>query len=109
MTMAKTDAMPKVLTANRLRDGATVYFTGAGWSLHVGDAKVAHSPEDADALAKVGAAAHAANEVVEVNVVDVDASANLVPSRLRELIRAQGPTVRRDLNKELTEPASRQG
>jgi hypothetical protein len=101
--MAKTDTQPKVLTGNRLRDGRTVYYTGSDWSPYVAEAKVAHGTEAAEALAKIGAAAHAANEIVDIAVVEVNASAH-VPMRLRELIRATGPTVRPDLNK----PVSRQ-
>ena len=100
--MAKTDAQPKVLTGNRLRDGRTVYYTGSDWSLYVTEAEVAHTPASAEALAKIGAAAYAANQIIDVAVVDVNET---TPVRLRELIRATGPTVRPDLNK----PVSRQG
>jgi hypothetical protein len=101
--MAKSSPQPKVLTGNRLRDGHTVYYTGSDWSPYVTEAKVAHDAAEAEALAKIGAAAYAANQVVDVAVVDVNA-AEPTPVRLRELIRATGPTVRPDLNK----PISRQ-
>ena len=101
--MAKPDTAPKVLTGNRLRDGATVYYTGADWSLHVADAKVAATPEEAEALRKIGADAYAANLIIDVNVVDVEPTPEHVPAHIRELIRATGPTVRRDLNKSMTQ------
>jgi hypothetical protein len=99
--MAKSDDAPKVLTANLLRQGATVYYTGAAWSPHVADAEVAATREDAEALRKIGADAVAANLVVDVNLVDVQP--DHVPAHIRELIRATGPTVRRDLNKSISE------
>jgi hypothetical protein len=99
--MAKPDTAPKVLTANRLRDGATVYYTGSIWSLHVADAQVAATPEEAETLRQAGAEAYAANLVVDVNLVDVQP--DHVPAHIRELIRATGPTVRRDLNKSISE------
>ena len=100
--MAKASDSLKVLTANRLRDGATVYYTGANWSLHVADAKVAATSGEAEALAEVGKAAYAANQVIDVNVVDVQSTPEHTPARIRELIRATGPTVRRDLNKSIS-------
>jgi hypothetical protein len=102
--MAKPDNQPKVLTGNRLRDGRTVYYTGATWSAYVADAKIARDPSEAEALSRIGAAAYANNQIVDVAVVDVNETA-ATPIRLRELIRATGPTVRPDLNK----PVSRQG
>ncbi|MHB1203979.1 MAG: DUF2849 domain-containing protein [Rhodospirillaceae bacterium] len=101
--MAKPDTAPKVLTANLLREGATVYYTGAAWSLHVADAEVARTPEEAEALRKIGATAVAANLVVDVNLVDVQPTPDHVPAHIRELIRATGPTVRRDLNKSISQ------
>jgi len=100
--MAKPDTGPKVLTGNLLRDGATVYYTGKDWSLYVTDAKVAATPEEAEELRKIGAAAYAANLVIDVNVVDVQPTPDHVPAHIREQIRATGPTVRRDLNKSMS-------
>jgi hypothetical protein len=90
----------KILTANRLRNGETVYYTAAGeWSPYVTQAKVATTPEDIEALTKAGAAASAANLVVDVNVIDVVPGGEVKPAHIREIIRATGPTVRSDLNK----------
>jgi hypothetical protein len=97
--MAKTTPSPKVLTGNRLRDGRTVYYTGTGWSLHAAEAKIAATAEDAEVLAKVGAAAHADNYIVDIAVIDVNQDSR--PVRLREIIRATGPTVRPDLGKSI--------
>jgi hypothetical protein len=98
--MAQAKSQNKILTANRLRDGETVYYTAAGeWSRYVTQAKVATTAEEAEDLAKVGAAAYAANVVIDVNVIDVALGAEVKPAHIREIIRATGPTVRADLNK----------
>lgn len=103
MSQAKT--INKVLTANRLRNGETVYYTPAGdWSLYVSQARVATTEAEAEELAKIGAAAYAANLVIDVNVIDVAPGADRKPSHIREVIRATGPTVRADLNKPITPP-----
>lgn len=103
--MAQSKSETKILTANRLRDGETVYYTAAGeWSRYVTQAMVATTPEDIDALAKIGAAAHAANQVVDVNVIDVTPGREVTPAHIRETIRATGPTVRSDLNKPVAPP-----
>jgi hypothetical protein len=103
--MAQAKAETKILTANRLRDGETVYYTAAGeWSPFVSQAKVATTPEDIDALTKAGAAAYAANLVIDVAVIDTVPGGEAKPSHIREIIRASGPTVRADLNKPTAPP-----
>ena len=103
--MAQAKPEIKILTANRLRNGETVYYTAAGeWSPYVSEAKVATTPEDIDALTKTGAAAYAANLVVDVNVIDAVSGGEAKPSHIREVIRATGPTVRADLNKPTAPP-----
>ncbi|MBX7200655.1 MAG: DUF2849 domain-containing protein [Rhodospirillaceae bacterium] len=99
--MSKADT-PKVLTGNLLRNGATVYYTGSGWSAHVAEAQVAATAAEAEELRKIGAAAYAANLVIDVNVVDVQPTAEHRPTHIREVIRATGPTVRPDLNKSMS-------
>ena len=103
--MAQAKPINKILTANMLRNGETVYYTAAGaWSLYVTEAKVATTAEDAEALAKIGADAYAANQVIDVAVIDVTPGSEVKPSHIREVIRATGPTVRTDLNKPVTPP-----
>ena len=103
--MSQAKAVNKVLTANRLRNGETVYYTAAGeWSPYVSQARVATSAEEAEELTKIGAAAYAANLVIDVAVIDVAPGADHKPSHIREVIRATGPTVRSDLNKPITPP-----
>lgn len=105
--MAQAKAQNKILTGNRLRSGETVYYTPAGeWSPYVSQAKVATTPEEADALAAIGKAAYAANLIIDVAVVDAVDGGEAKPSHIREIIRASGPTVRTDLNKPTAPPQS---
>ncbi|MDX8441473.1 DUF2849 domain-containing protein [Mesorhizobium australafricanum] len=91
----------KVLTANRLSDGIAVWHADGGWAETVGHADIAHDKAAEDRLEAIGAAAAANNEVVDVNLIDVAIVDGLVePVRLREKIRAAGPTIRTDLGKQ---------
>ncbi|TGP54067.1 DUF2849 domain-containing protein [bacterium M00.F.Ca.ET.230.01.1.1] len=96
----------KVLTANRLSDGIAVWYADGGWAETVGHAEIAHDKGAEDQLEAIGAAAYANNEVVDVNLIDVEVVDGLVePVRLREKIRAAGPTIRTDLGKQATPEA----
>ena len=92
----------QVLTANRLGDGEAVWWSaGQAWSETLAGAEVAHDKEAADRLEAIGKAGLAANLVVDVNLIDVDLrDGAIVPLRLREKIRAAGPTNRPDLGKQ---------
>lgn len=90
--------MPEILTANRLYDGDVVYRTAAGdW---VDDVDAAELINGAEQLATAEAAAQAdvkASKVLDVVTVKVEvADGRIVPTRLRERIRAFGPTVKSD-------------
>lgn len=92
----------KILTANRLIDGEAVWFAGdRSWSETIDHAAIA-ADKDAEArLEAIGKAAHENNEVVDVALVDVEVVDGIpVPIRLRERIRAAGPTNRSDLGKQ---------
>ncbi len=84
----------KVLTANRLTDGEVVYLdTNAGWLPSLRAATIARDDAALDVLQEAGAASAARNEVVDVNLIDVMEDGETVrPMRLREFIRAAGPT-----------------
>lgn len=93
----------KVLTANRLTDGEAVWFADGAWVEQIGPADVvADKDKDGEArLEAAGKAAYDNNEVVDVNLIDVDVvDGTIVPQRLRERIRAAGPTNRVDLGKQ---------
>jgi|SoiMethySBSTD1v2_1073268.scaffolds.fasta_scaffold2120087_2 hypothetical protein len=92
----------KVLTANRLKDGEAVWYTAdRRWSESLGDAEVVHDKAGEDRLAASGQAAFKANLVLDVDLIDVElVDGRIVPIRLRERIRASGPTIREDVGKQ---------
>lgn len=92
----------KVLTANRLIDGEAVWFSAAdGWTETILSADVVADKVGEARLEATGKAAYAANLVVDVEIIDVAlVDGRPVPQRLRERIRAAGPTNRRDLGKQ---------
>jgi len=92
----KTATAGKIATANRLRDGAVVYWDGKDWTTEVDRALVGHTAEDEASLKAVLDNAYKANLVLDIAVIDITA-AGKAPARLREQIRAIGPTVRPDL------------
>ncbi len=85
----------KVLTANRLTDGISVWLDAAGaWTESLQDAFVARHAEAATALETTGKKAFADNKVVDVNVIEIEeVDGVLRPLRLRERIRAEGPSI----------------
>jgi len=85
----------KVLTANRLTDGIAVWRDASGqWVENLQDALVARHAEAVASLEAIGKRDFAANRVVDVAVVDVqEVKGQLWPLRLRERIRAAGPTM----------------
>jgi hypothetical protein len=84
-----------VLTANRLTDGIAVWYDREGkWNEWIGRSVVAVTKEDADRLEAIGKTAFANNEVLDVNLVEVEEiEGQIRPLRLRERIRAEGPTI----------------
>lgn len=97
----------KILTANRLTDGEAVWYTASGrWSDNMADAEIASDKATEERLEEAGKAGIAANLVVDVNIIDVKLQDGAIsPLRLRERIRAAGPTNRTDLGKQ-ARPAS---
>ncbi len=90
--------MLEILTANRLSDGDVVYRTAAGDWVDTIDA--AELLDDTEQLTGAVAAAQAdvkASKVLDVAPIAVEAAeGHIVPKRLRERIRAFGPTVKSD-------------
>ncbi len=91
----------QIVTANRLTDGRVVYFAAGGtWSEWPREAAVAGDDTEAAALL-ARAQADAVAGVVEPYLIELDDNdAEVTPRRYRELIRASGPSVRRDLGKQ---------
>ena len=84
----------KILTANTLADGIAVWHSGTEWSFTIQDALVAADAEAENRLATLGALSFANNEVVDVNLIDVEIrNGKAHPTRLRERIRAEGPSI----------------
>ena len=92
----------KVLTANRLTDGEAVWLAAdRSWAETIALAEVAADAAGEESLERDGKAAFARNEVVDVNVIDVElVDGAIVPTRLRERIRATGPTTHSHLGKQ---------
>jgi hypothetical protein len=86
----------KAVTANRLDDGAVVYFsTDAGWTA---DVSAAARFDDADAAAALETVQARATEIADAYLFEVDENGALTGREtLRETIRKSGPTVRTDL------------
>jgi hypothetical protein len=92
---------PQILTANRLSDGAVLYWQAGRWIAALADAEVFET--DAAAKAALAAAARfvADREVVTPYLFEVRIEDGVaVPAKEREIIRATGPSVRRDLGKQ---------
>ena len=91
----------QVLTANRLDDGAVVYWRDGGWANTLVEAEIFAADERAKAA--LAAADRFVEDRVVVNPylfpVRLD-EAGIHPTEEREIIRAAGPTVRRDLGKQ---------
>jgi hypothetical protein len=85
----------QILTANRLTDGISVWYDVDGqWNESIARAEIARTKQDEERLAAIGKQAFAANLVLDVNLIDVEETNGFIrPLRLRERIRAEGPTI----------------
>ena len=92
----------KILTANRLVDGEAVWLAPRGiWVETIQLAEIARDPDAQTRLEAAGKAALARNEVVDVNLIDVAVKDGAItPLRLREQIRANGPTTHLQFGKQ---------
>jgi hypothetical protein len=92
----------KVLTANRLIDGEAVWYSAEQtWSETIVGAEIANDKAAEEKLEAIGRAAFAANFALDIELIDVQlVDGAIVPIRLRERIRAAGPTNRTDLGKQ---------
>lgn len=100
---AKTKAATQIVTGNRVTDGVVVYLDrDGGWTERVNEARVAEGAEELETVVALGKQAEADRVVVEAYPIDVAREGEaLRPLRLREEIRAKGPTVRADLDRPL--------
>jgi hypothetical protein len=82
-----------VLTGNDLASGDVIWWTGSGWSRHIGEAVDAGAEADG-----ILAQESAARKVNAGYAVEAEATAfGPLPLHIKERIRASGPTVRADL------------
>lgn len=93
--------MPQILTANRLLDGEVVYLAADGvWVEELRGAGVLATKAQGEAALASGLKAELNQEIVHAYLFDVIDAETLKPVKQREIIRAAGPTVRRDLGKQ---------
>jgi len=92
----------KILTANRLIDGEAVWFSTAHrWSETIEGSEIATDKAAEEYLTGIARTATENNEVVDAVLIDVQlADGEIRPLRLREQIRAAGPSNRTDLGKQ---------
>ena len=85
----------KIMTANRLRDGLVVYLDEyEAWSQSLATSKASDDDAGYQALVATAEAAVANREVIEPYLIDVEVDDDGIrPTRLRDSIRASGPTV----------------
>jgi Protein of unknown function (DUF2849) len=96
----------QIVTANRLRDGAVVYLGPGPGLVEALEAAWRLSTKHEVEAALAEAARYVARQVV-VNPYPIEVAetgGGLKPVRMREIIRAAGPTVRHDLGKQAKSP-----
>lgn len=89
----------KVLTANRLSDGIAVWYARSNeWVEQINKADVVSDHETIAGLEKVATETLAKGQHCDVVLIDVEETTlGPRPLKLRERIRADGPTIRPDL------------
>jgi hypothetical protein len=94
--------MRYAISANRLLDGIVVFYApGDGWAERLADAAFYDDKAQAEAALEAARAHEKKNVVVEAFVFAVKAGAQgPAADHIRDAIRAEGPTVRRDLGKQ---------
>jgi len=96
----------KIVTANRLDDGIVVFLgRSLRWADQIDEVTAFDDEAAVDHALALAAKAVENREIVEPYAIDVRCEdGRLVPVRLREVIRARGPTVRLDLGKQAERP-----
>jgi Protein of unknown function (DUF2849) len=88
------DHVLKLVTGNRLRDGAVVYFADVGtWTRRIDDARLVENADGAALLAEAQAGPTPHPAVGPMLIEAVREGERVVPVTLREQIRAFGPTI----------------
>jgi hypothetical protein len=98
--MAAVPAL-QVLTANRLRDGDVVYWRDGAWVDHFAAADLFKDKAAADAALEAAQAFVKGRVVVNPYLFGVREDGGRIRAiEEREIIRSEGPSVRRDLGKQ---------
>ena len=94
--------MPEMITANRLSDGIVVFFDERSkWTEAFPKAAIYQDEATKNLALAEAKKSELANEVVDPYAVEmVVRNGHFAPKALREAIRANGPTNRRDLGKQ---------
>jgi hypothetical protein len=92
----------KALTANRLADGEAVWLASDhSWAETIDAAELARDKPAEERLQAVGRLAFQSNEVLDLELIEVEiVNGAIRPVRLRERIRAAGPTIHPDFGKQ---------
>lgn len=92
----------KLLAANRLIDGVAVWLGPDGsWVEDIAEAEIVRDKEGEARLEKLGQEAAAKNIVLDLELIDVEIVDGFPrPLRLRERIRAMGPSIHPELGKQ---------
>ena len=94
----------QVLTANRLRDGDVVYWRGGAWVEAFKDAEVLGNNAAADAALTAAQISVRDRIVVGTYLFPVrEQDGRIRAVEEREILRSEGPSVRRDLGKQALE------
>ena len=101
--MAATPAL-QVLTANRLRDGDVVYWRAGAWVEAFKDAEVFADKPSGEAALAAAQASVKGRVVVGIYLFPVrEEAGRICATEEREIVRSEGPSVRRDLGKQALE------
>ena len=94
--------MMQVVIANRLRNGFVAFLDrDGGWATYLEDARVGSTEAESDEMLTIALRAAAENLVIDPQLIDVVSDGGaLTPVKIREAIRAKGPTNRTDLGKQ---------
>ena len=94
-------ASQQVMTAYRIEDGHVIYLAADGsWSEWIEQARIATTKEEADALTAAAKDATDANQIFETYLIDVTTDGRTWPVTMREVMRAQGPTIHPQFGKQ---------
>lgn len=91
----------RIIVASRLSDGVVVYLNrNDAWTSRIDDARAANDDSEAEALLAAGAQAARDQVIVDPYLIEIaEEDGRQRAARLRERIRALGPTVRPDYSR----------